>query len=75
MYDMTNKAKTILAIFPSTSWLEERLPVGAVTIRQWGNRGNIPSEYWETLLGLAKEQKLNLTVNDFFEMVKQEVAA
>lgn len=56
--------KALINRFPSNSWLAERLPVSEVTVRQWGNRKSIPSEYWANIVALGSEAGVSISLQD-----------
>lgn len=43
-----------------------------VTVRQWRNRGNIPSRYWPRIIAEAAKRGVALTADDFLRAMEPD---
>ncbi len=67
--------KTLIKRFPSNLWLSEKLDVSEVTVRQWGNRKSIPSQYWASIVSHGEAAGVEITLQDLANAAAGEVAA
>ena len=53
-----NSFYEVIQAFGGGSKLAGDIGINPITVRQWGNRGSIPSKYWPAIVEAAKAKRI-----------------
>ena len=53
-----NSFHDVIQAFGGGAKLASDIGINPITVRQWGNRGSIPSKYWPAIVEAAKAKRL-----------------